>query len=72
VKNADSLIIYKKDCCFQDKSNLDAFDAKYKSKLDFNKDSVYLKSENVLLMSVHLSSKSVNVEQAHKMFETLQ
>ena len=58
----DSLIIYRKDSYFhQDKQDLDSFDAKYKSRLNFNKDSVYLKSQNVLLMSVHLSSKSVNV-----------
>ena len=41
----DSLIVYKKDSyIFQDKSDLESFDAKYKSKINFNKDSVYLKS----------------------------
>lgn len=47
------------------------FHEKYGERLNFNKDSAYLKSKEFLLVCVHLSSKGVNIEQGQNMFEVL-
>lgn len=55
----------------QDYQDQQDFNLKYANLLNFNKDSCFFKAKNTLLVSAHLSSKKVNVEQAKEMFETL-
>jgi UDP-N-acetylglucosamine 2-epimerase len=42
-----------------------------KKDFNFNDDTVFIKRGNYLLLSVHLSSKAVNVKQAKEMFDAL-
>lgn len=59
VKNADSIIIFKKEKIGQIKTSLQE---KYASDLNFNNDSACLFSDkNYLLLSVHLSANKKNV-----------
>jgi hypothetical protein len=58
-KKDHALIIYKK-YVFKELQN-EEFENKFKDKLNFNKDSVYLFTKNHLLISVHLTSKATNV-----------
>ena len=71
VQNADSIIIFKKETYFSEDADEIPFHNAYKEKLNLNKDSCYLKTKNLLIMSVHLSSKKHHVDQATQMFETL-
>lgn len=65
VKNADSMIIYKKESYFlQDYEDEQEFVVKYGDVLNFNQDSCFFKSKNTLLVSAHLSSKKNHIEQA--------
>lgn len=47
------------------------FMQKYKELLNFNNDSVFIKSQNFLLISSHLSSKKIKSEQARILKKTL-
>lgn len=64
------MIIYKKDLFLGD-PHLAVFEDKYGETLDFNKDSVFLKFKEYLLISAHLSSKKVKTEQLENMKRTL-
>lgn len=44
---------------------------KYDELLNFNKDSVYVKAREHLFISAHLTSKSINVQQAEEMYKVL-
>lgn len=56
----------------QDTSDLNEFGEKYKDILNFNKDSCFLKAKDILLISVHLTSKNSHVDQARNMFDVLE
>ena len=62
------MIIYSSNFVDEPQSE---FAEKYDELLNFNQDSVYVKSKDHLFISAHLTSKSTNVLQAEEMYKVL-
>lgn len=68
-KNHDSVIIYSKEKVGHVSGDLME---RYKNSLDFNNDTSFLfTNKNYLLISAHLKSKKIHIEQTQEMFKIL-
>lgn len=68
-EGTESMILYRK-AVFPEGPNDKIFEKKEWENINFNKDTVFVRRGNFLIVSAHLTSKSTNVEQAKEMFST--
>lgn len=68
-QGTESSIIYRK-AVFPEGPDDKTFEKKEWENMNFNKDTVFARRGNYLLVSAHLTSKATNVEQAKQMFAT--